>query len=124
MDTSAKKLLSRLKTLGDGVYRVVSYRSLTEGEDKLYDAREEIERDLLFLQRAETIELRYRDGEVFLFRTLPKAFFGEEKEENPVGEKERTVDFPRGLAFLLFLVALTGGFAGAALGVAAAVALC
>ncbi len=122
MEAGAVRLLSRLKTLSDGAYRVVSYRSLTEGENRSYDTKDEIDRDLTVLKRAETIDVRYRDGEVFLFRTLPKAFLAEEEEKTEKEkEKEIRVRVP---FFLLFLVAFTGGFAGATVALLAAVALC
>lgn len=122
MDAGAVRLLSRLKTLSDGSYRVVSYRTLTEGENRSYDTKDEIDRDLTVLKRAETIDVRYRDGEVFLFRTLPKAFLPEEGEK---AEKEREREIRvRVPFFLLFVVAFTGGFVGAAVAVLAAVALC
>ena len=122
MDAGAVRLLSRLKTLSDGSYRVVSYRALTEGENRSYDTKDEIDRDLTILKRAETIDVRYRDGEVFLFKTLPKAFLPEEGEkEEKEREREIRVRVP---FFLLFVVAFTGGFVGAAVAVLAAVALC
>lgn len=121
MDAGAVRLLSRLKTLSDGSYRVVSYRSLTEGENRSYDTKDEIDRDLTILKRAEAIDVRYRDGEVFLFKTLPKAFLPEEEEEVKKEKEEIRVRVP---FFLLFLVAFTGGFVGAAVAVLAAVALC
>ena len=122
MDAGAVRLLSRLKTLSDGSYRVVSYRSLTEGENRSHDTKDEIDRDLTILKRAEAIDVRYRDGEVFLFKTLPKAFLPEEGEK---AEKEREREIRvRVPFFLLFLVAFTGGFVGAAVAVLAAVALC
>lgn len=121
MDAGAVRLLSRLKTLSDGSYRVVSYRALTEGENRSYDTKDEIDRDLTILKRAETIDVRYRDGEVFLFKTLPKAFLPEEEEK---AEKEKGEIRVRVPFFLLFLVAFTGGFVGAAVAVLAAVALC